>query len=305
MQKDVSTLSETLTDISVLMQEAFDTSSVEANRAMGISGKDFVMRLTEAAKELPRVESGIKNGIGNAIDSLKQSAGKFGLAINQAFNVTGAIEAFSGAVLTIANAFSSLDPNIQKTILATSALAIATGPVVRAYGSMQLLLSESIGVWRGLITRLGAAATAFKALDATMKLTVIGAVITAVAALTLAYQHYAGRLTDVERVQQSLANIEKTAAANTASQKSEIELLVAAYKKEGTTLEQKQGILAKLKQISPEYFGQIRAGKGDIDAITKSTAAYTAELFRLSKVKAAKDRIDEIEKTLLNLKEVA
>ena len=63
LQEDVSILSENHPAISGLMQKAFGTSSVEAIRAMGISGKDFVMRLTEAAKELPRVESGIKNGI--------------------------------------------------------------------------------------------------------------------------------------------------------------------------------------------------------------------------------------------------
>ena len=102
LQEDVSILSENMPAIAGLMQKAFGTSSVEAIRNMGVTGKEFVLQITKMAEGLPRVESGIKNGIGNAIDSLKQSAAKVGFAINEAFDVTGAIESVSSAVLALA-----------------------------------------------------------------------------------------------------------------------------------------------------------------------------------------------------------
>lgn len=305
LQEDVSVLAENMPAIAGLMQKAFGTASVEAIRQMGISGKDFVLRITEAAKELPRVEGGIKNGIGNAMDSLKQSAAKVGLAINNAFNVTGAIEAVSDVVLGLASAFTSLSPVTQKVIIGLAGVAVATGPVLKGYGTLKLFASELIGTWRGLISGIGSAITAFKALDTAMKATVIGVVITAVGALALAYQHYTGSMTDAQRVKQSLDNVERTAAASIAQQKTEVETLISAYKTEGATLEQKREILGKLNKIAPEYFGQIKAGKGDIEKITIATAAYTAELLKMAKITALKDRLVEIEKALLDFKESA
>ncbi|MFK5283695.1 hypothetical protein ACI3PL_29380, partial [Lacticaseibacillus paracasei] len=79
---------------------------------------------------------GIKNSIGNALDSLKQSAAKVGFAINSAFNVTGAIENFSSFVLRVAEGFSALNPTLQKTILGVAGLSIAIGPLINGYSGL-------------------------------------------------------------------------------------------------------------------------------------------------------------------------
>jgi len=308
LQEDVSILSENMPGLAQLMQKAFGTQSVEAIRAMGVSGKEFVLQITRAAEELPRVEGGIKNSIGNALDSLKQSAAKVGLAINSAFNVTGGIETFSSYVLAIAEAFSNLNPTVQTTILAIAGLAIAIGPLIKAFGAIKLLGAQSISVFNGIIDGakfLGGAvlnaAKSFQALNTAMKLSVIGAALAAVTALYFAYDKYANTLSDTEKAQASLVEVQRKGAEAIAGQKSEVETLVGAYKSEGATLKQKQAILTELNRISPEYFGQIKVGRGDVDALTVATAKYSAELLKVAQITAAKDRLVEIEKAMLSL----
>lgn len=312
LQEDVSILSENMPGLAGLMQKAFGTQSVEAIRAMGVSGKDFVLRITEMAKELPRVEGGIKNGIGNAIDSLKQSAAKVGLAINEAFDVTGTIEAVSGAVLTLAQGFSSLDPAAQKIILGIAGIAIATGPLIKAWGAIQLLGSQMVMIWSGIVgvgksvvAGLQAMRAAFFALNAATQAFLLIGILTAVTAIAVAFSNYQSELTDTEKAQRSLLEVQQKGAEAIAGQKSEVDTLVNAYKAEGATLKQKQAILSELNRISPEYFGAIRVGKGDVEALTTATARYSAELLKVAQITAAKDRLVEIEKALLGLNKTA
>lgn len=312
LQEDVSILSENMPGLAQLMQKAFGTQSVENIRAMGVSGKDFVLRITEAAKELPRVEGGIKNSIGNAIDSLRQSAAKLGFAMNEAFDITGTIERLSEAALRLSKWFSGLSDTSKSVVLTLGAILAVSGPIVRIWGNLNQLASLMVGAFGGVVkgAKAVAAATisagqAFAGLNTIMKATVIGAIIAALALAVAAYDEYAGKLSETERVQRSLDDVQKRAAESVAGQKSQVETLVAAYKSEGATLEQKRNILNELKKISPEYFGALKVGKGDVEALTSATAKYSEELIKVARVTAAKDRIVEIEKELLNLNKTA
>lgn len=301
LQEDISVLSENMPGLAGLMQKAFGTANVEAIRNMGVTGKEFVTQITKAAETLPRVEGGIKNGIGNAIDSLKQSAAKVGFAINEAFDVTGAIESVSSAVLALAQGFSALPGPIQKVILGLAALAIATGPIVSGYGAMQLLGSRLVAGWSAIVGAVKPVIAAFNALNLATRAFILVGVIAAVLAFAQAFNEYQNQLTDAEKAQQSLVNVQKQAAESIQGQKSEVDTLVAAYKAEETTLKQKEEILKALNRISPEYFGLIKTGKGDVEALTVATGRYSAELLKVAQITAAKDRLVEIEKALLSV----
>lgn len=312
LQQDISVIAESMPALSGLMQTAFGTTNVEAIRDMGVSGKEFVLQITKAAEALPRVEGGIKNSIGNAMDSLKQSAAKVGLAINQAFNVTGAVETFAGFLQSIAEGFTSLNPIVQKIIIAFAGIAIAIGPILKVVGAVQLLRAQAVSAFEGIIAGakslaggILAAVRAFQALSVAQKATVIGLAITAVTALYFAYDAYANSLTDAQVAQKSLNDVQLRAADSIAGQKSQVDGLVRAYSTEGATLTQKRNILNELKKISPEYFGTLKVGKGDVQALTTATKLYGEELLRVAKITAAKDRLVEIEKSLLNLTKAA
>lgn len=312
LQEDVSILSENMPGLAQLMQKAFGTQSVEAIRNMGVSGKEFVTQITKAAEALPRVEGGIKNGIGNAMDSLKQSAAKVGLAINEAFDVTGTIETVSAAVLSVAQAFASLDPWAKKAILSIAGIAIATGPLIKVWGTLKIFGSQLVQGWSVLVSygkALGngllAVRNAFIALNAATQAFILIGVTVAVIALVSAFQNYQSELTDAEKAQTSLLNIQKQAADSIQGQKSEVDTLVEAYKAEGTTLKQKTEILNRLNQISPEYFGGLRAGKGDVEALTVATGKYAARLLEVAELSSLNKRLEDIATDLRNVSEAA
>lgn len=312
LQSDISVIAESMPALSGLMQAAFGTTNVEAIRDMGVSGKEFVLQITKAAEALPRVEGGIKNSIGNAMDSLKQSAAKVGLAINQAFNITGALETFAGFLQGIAEGFTSLNPVVQKIIIAFAGIVVVIGPIFKVIGAVQLLRAQAISAFDGIISGAKSlaggilvAVRAFQALSVAQKATVIGLAITAVTALYFAYKDYAGSLTDAQVAQKSLNDVQLRAADSIAGQKSQVDGLVRAYSTEGATLTQKRNILNELKKISPEYFGTLKVGKGDVEALTTATKLYGEELLRVAKITAAKERLVEIEKSLLGLSKAA
>jgi tape measure domain-containing protein len=305
LQEDVSVLSENMPGLAQLMQKAFGTQSVEAIRAMGITGKEFVLQITKAAEALPRVEGGIKNGIGNAIDSLKQSAAKVGFAINEAFDVTGAIESVSGAVLVLAQAFGALPGPIKTVILSLAGIAIATGPILKGYGAIKIFGSQLVSGWATMVGAIKPVIAAFNALNLATRAFILVGVIAAVLAFASAFNEYQTQLTDAEKAQQSLLNIQKQAADSIQGQKSEVDTLVAAYKAEGTTLKQKEEILKALNKISPEYFGGLRAGKGDVDKLTEATKRYGAELLNVAELNSLNKRLEEISTGLRDVNKAA
>jgi tape measure domain-containing protein len=294
LQEDVSVLSENMPGLAQLMQKAFGTQSVEAIREMGITGKEFVLQITKAAEALPRVEGGIKNGIGNAIDSLKQSAAKVGFAINEAFDVTGAIETVSSAVLVLAQAFGALPGPIKTVILSLAGIAIATGPILKGYGAIKIFGAQLVSGWATMVGAIKPVIAAFNALNLATRAIVLVGIVYAVLTFIEAFKQYESQLTDTERAAQSLSNIQKSATDSIQGQKSEVDTLVAAYKAEGTTLKQKEEILKALNKISPEYFGGLRAGKGDVDKLTEATKRYGAELLNVAELNSLNKRLEEI-----------
>lgn len=310
LQEDISVLSESMPALSGLMEKAFGTTNVERIRAMGVSGKEFVLQITKAAETLPRVEGGIKNSIGNALDSVKQSAAKVGLAINSAFNITGAIEAFANFALRIADGFTSLNPTVQKTVLAFAGLAIAIGPVLKIVGAVELLGSTSIKVFDGIVSgakTLSAgvlnAAKAFTALKDAQKATVIGLALAAVTALYFAYEDYANSLTDAEAAQKSVNDVTKAAAASVDVEKAKIGNLVSVLDDNTRSLEDKKGALNQLKAISPGYFGDLDIENGKIIGLTSAVDAYVRSLERSAIVKQATEELARQSEILRNIGE--
>ena len=310
LQEDISVLSENMPALAGLMEKAFGTTNVEAIRAMGVSGKEFVLQITKAAEALPRVEGGIKNSIGNALDSLKQSAAKVGLAINEAFNVTGAIETFAGYLQTIATAFSNLDPVAQKTILSILGIAVAIGPILKVIGAVQLLRSQMISAVEGMVSAAKSlaggvlsAAKAFQALSIAQKATVIGLAIAAVTALYFAYDSYSNSLTNAEAAQKAVNDVTREAISSTEVERAKIGTLVSVLEDNTRSLNDKQGALKQLKAISPAYFGDLDIEKGKIVGLTSAVDLYVNSLERSAIVKQATEELAKQSEILRNIGE--
>jgi len=151
LQEDVSILAENMPKISDLMQKAFGTRSVEAIRNMGVSGAEFVQRITEAATGLSRVEGGIKNALVNAGAEARQSLAALGEAIIKAFDVTGKIEAVTKALSGAVEWFKSLSESTQSAIVSFGAFLIVAGPAVKALGALYGGIGQVIGGFRAFV----------------------------------------------------------------------------------------------------------------------------------------------------------
>lgn len=311
LQEDVSILSENMPGLAQLMQKAFGTQSVEAIRAMGVGGKEFVQRITEAAKELPRVEGGIKNNIGNAIDSLKISAGKLGLALNNAFDISGNLDRLASFVASAADAFSNLSSGTQNLIIGLAGIAVAAGPVLKVYGTLKTTGAEIVNIWRtalvpaaqSLAAGIGNVVTAIRAMNlATQAFLLIG-IVTAVAALAYQMGAFNRELTTAEKAQQNVNALMREAESDAAKEGGSVKRLIAVLNDETSSRESKQRALNDLKRINPEYFGQLNIENGKVVGLTESYNAYINSILLAAKAKKAEGQLiilDEQKQKLLS-----
>jgi len=267
-----------------------------------VTGKEFVTQITKAAETLPRVEGGIKNGIGNAIDSLKQSAAKVGFAINEAFDVTGTIEMVSSAVLALAQGFAALDPSIQKTILGFTGMLIAIGPLIKAKGALALASSQLIGTYNSLTgagSLLGGVTRtlykSFVALNTAAKAFVVIGLVTAVIGLAYSWGWFNEEATTAQKVQQSVNDAMKDAEASITAESGAAKQLISVLQDENTSREAKAAALKDLQKINPVYFGQLRIENGVVVGLTEAYGLYISNLLLAAKAKKAESRLIEID----------
>jgi tape measure domain-containing protein len=305
LQEDISIISENMPVISQLMQKAFGTANVEAIREMGIGAKEFVTQITAAASELPRVGGGIKNNLANVIDELQISLGKVGLAIEKAFNVTGNLTNFAVWLGDVAAAFSSLNPAVQSAILYFGAFLIAIGPIAKTIGNIQLVSSVLTGVWAKLLPKvqdltkwLGLQRAAFIALTpATQAFVAIGL---AVAIGTMAYNMglFNRELTASEKALAKVNELTQQAKSDTAAERLQVQQLIEILKDENQGRENKISALEKLKQISPEYFGQLDIEKLSVEKLTGAYDGYVNSLVMAARAKRAEGELIKIDEEL-------
>lgn len=297
--------------ISELMKKAFGTSNSEDIQKLGISGKEFVTKITAEMGKLNRVQGGMANSLVNAGSAFKEFLAGIGDEINKVFDLDKQANKLSDTLSGLTGWFKGLSDGTKKFIMEMALVVVVIGPALKAFGSILSLGSTIAGAFKGLAGLIGntltgnilKAADAFKALNAAQKANVIGALIVAVTALYFAYDAYAHSLSAAEIAQKSVHDAELSALTNAQEQKTTVDLLVKSYKNEKTTLDEKKQILEKLKSISSEYYGQIKVGVGDVDAITQATKNYVEQLVNTAKIEAFKSNIVEAQKAMTNMNE--
>lgn len=289
LQEDYGVLQERVPLIGNALQAAFGTRNIENVRKLGISGKEFVERISEALAQLPETQSvtgGLANAFENLEDSVTLSAVSFGKAIADAINLESILNTLADSVAAVVGWFQSLTPETQRTILIITGITAAIGPLL-------------IGI-SGLTKLVSLATAGFAALASP-----VGLIIIAVGLLAAAYLSLNSRMREGEAVRKTLNQLEKSAAQNSVEQRTAVDLLVKRLKDENTSNDEKKRILNELKQISPEYFGQLRLNKTLTEDVTAAQKLFNAELLRTAKIEAAKGQLVEIEKQLLNVVEAS
>lgn len=260
LQEDITILSENMPIIAELMQKAFGTASVEAIRKAGVTGKEFVTRITEAAAALPKVEGGIKNALVNASAEARNALAKLGETLVKAFDLPktlgGLTDALSGAV----DWFDRLSDSAKAAVAQTGLFLVVLGPLVKVIGTMLATGSAVVTVLRGIGTAIAGlaggtltATAAWQGLNTAMRATVIGAVLTAVTALYIGFNYLTDSMDTAAVAGKSVAEAQKFIAQSAATEIVELQKSISVLSSATTSQLERGKAIADLTSKYPEY----------------------------------------------------
>lgn len=309
MQEDLRVILENMPNLAKVMRDEFGATTAEGLRDLGVSADQFVTRLTNKLETLPRVSGGISNSLVNLGSAFQQSLAKVGEELNKTFNITGKLDKFADWISGAAEAFSHLSEGTKRAIAAVATFAFTLGPLLKAmqpvvwivgqlqigYIALQKALLQSIN---GTLPSLAAR---WRALDAVMKASVIGATVAVVLALGAAFLVLQKDMSAAAQAQRSVEQVSKTAADSIAEEKTRAELLVGVIRNETKTRKEKADALKELQAISPKYFAGLDEEKAKTSALDAALSGYVGSLMRAAKAKAAFEQIVALEQKRNNL----
>ena len=233
-------------------------------------------------------------------------------------------------ISTLATSFTNLDEGTKKLIVNVAGFLIILGPAIKAIGFLgtdvgsAVIMMRKFHKWtvvmRGAMLLLGKGAVltgtklsgfsmaiaratvAFKALNLATKASIIGLVVTAVAAAVYAFSQWNKELSLTEQFQKTLGELNENALADTKAQRIESDLLVAILNDVNGEHDEKVRALKKLKEISPKYFGDLKLEKGHVDGLKIAYDKYTTSIINAAKAKAATAEIEKMAAAQLELK---
>jgi tape measure domain-containing protein len=302
LQEDISVISESMPNIAQLMQKAFGTQSVEGIRDMGIGAKEFVAGITAAAAELPRVKSGIKNNIENAMDAVKIALGKVGLAINDAFDIKGGLEKFAKFITDAAAAFNNLSAGAKTAIAYMAGFLVAIGPIAKVIGSIQVVQSFLVGTWKAMLPYLKDTVkwlqlqrAAFTALAPSTQAFIAIGLAVAVASIANEFGLFNRQLTAAEKSMQMVNDLTAQAKAETAGERAQVESLIKILGDENAKREDKIEALNELKSINPAYFGQLTIENASVEKLKVAYEGYAASILKAASARRAETELVDLD----------
>jgi TP901 family phage tail tape measure protein len=176
----------------------------------------------------------------------------------------------------------------KRLALMTSKLGLAAE---RAYITVKALLTGQIKI----------ATIAQRAWNVAVKANPIGAALAVIIAVGAAIWQYSKHVNQATAAKKLLNDVETEAAKNIAEQKTNVELLLQAAKNEKRSLDERKAALAELNRISPKYFGNLTLEKINTQEATTATENYTKALLKQARVQAAKEKLVEIDKELIDI----
>jgi len=186
--------------------------------------------------------------LSTAIDNLKLAGAS--LANDILPKITAALDKVTGA----AQGFTRLDPDIKSLIVNFGLLSAAIGPVIAVLPQLttQLkLIMSSIGG---------------------------GGVAIAVAAVAGLITTFATLRKETTTIQDLLNKTQQQANKAAAKSIADVRVLVTEYGKENTELERKESILRTLRNISPQYYGDLKDATVTVEDLTEATKLYTQSI---------------------------
>lgn len=93
----------------------------------------------------------------------------------------------------------------------------------------------------------------------------------------------------------------KEIAGKIGEQAGNIDVLVKAYQRENISQNERVAIIEKLKQISPEYFNQLKSEKTNVDDLTAAYNAYAASIDKSIIIEIKRDKLKKLQERKIQL----
>jgi len=198
-----------------------------------------------AMKRLSQTAAG---KLSTAIDNLKLAGAS--LANDILPKITAALDKVTGA----AQGFTRLDPDIKGLIVNFGLLSAAIGPVIAVLPQLTTQLKAIMSIIGG------------------------GGVGIAVAAVAGLITTFATLRKETTTIQDRLNKTQREANKAAAKSIADVRVLVTEYGKENTELERKESILRTLRNISPQYYGDLKDATVTVQDLTAATQEYTRSI---------------------------
>ncbi|SFO04674.1 hypothetical protein SAMN05421741_11820 [Paenimyroides ummariense] len=232
------------------------------------------------------------NGASGSMRAFKTELQNLGTEFGQVLLpvITEAIGVLNGFMKQIA----ATDSEQKKWIVGIAAVAAAVGPVLVVFGSFMAAVPNIISGFKTIRTAVIAMNTAFMANP-------IIAVTAAITALVAGSVLLDSRLSSLTNAQKELDEVTKKATQSISSEVAETRRLVAIAQNKKLSDEERTRALDKLIAKSGEHFGKLNLETIGTNAAKKATDAYTASLLKNARIKAAQEKLVEVQKRKIDL----
>lgn len=281
LSQDLRIIQENMPIISKLMKQAFGTSNAEDIQNLGVTGKEFVDKITLELQKLPKVSGGIQNAIVNAGAAVKNFLATIGLEINKVFDLTGKSDQFSAFLKSAADGFANLSDGAKRFIVDFGLVAVAAGPVIKVFGVLKSTGAQMIDVFQGLAGGVrGLIGTVFGLADSVNRLKLALGVIGLVVAVTAAIYALSQQFDAAAFVTEKFADAQRSVTAETAKERGELDKNFEVLKNVTATHGERKEAIDKLLKQYPDYFKNINLEIQSVDQLTRIQRDLTGEIER-------------------------
>ena len=251
--------------------------------------QDFTGDLSNAGGTAKDVAETQMKGMKGALTELKAAASEVAISFSEEFQ--GSVESLTDSVKGAAQWLGNLDSTTKRWILSITGIAAVIGPVLIGLGLMASAvgnISKAVRVMKVLLTSTTG---------------LVGALVTVVAAATIGFIRHKNAVKNYNEVSKEMAEVTTAARQSIAKERGEVDRLISTLESEISSREQKVEALDELRSIAPEFFKDLKIEKGLLGDLRDRQEDYNEALMKGAKIEAYKDKLTELHKEMISLKE--
>lgn len=278
------------------MVKMFGVENLNAAQTL-VDNKDAYVEYKNAVTDTNvATEQAITNTATNKakLESARQSLNKVTIELGEklapalTFSTSGFSKLVKGSLVTI-----KVFKDYKGVIVPTTAAIVAYSIAVNASTIKTKIFSTA--------TKLADKVMGF--FNKTVKANPLALFISLLVAAGTAIYMFSQKLSAAEKAQKALDDVMTQAKKNIVDQKVEMENLLRIAQDETKSKGERMKAIQSLNKLSPEYLGNLDLENINTKEATKSTELYIAALERKARVEAATEKLKEVERQIIDLKQ--